>query len=473
IDSVPTIGSSGTISSYRDAFRFFLHGEAMVKQGYDRYTGHIYRIPFMGRWNYVVSGADLIKDIGYTPEDKLSFDEAIRDQIQSDLTMGPELREDPHLIPAVLACLTRNLGRCFPGVRDEVVCAFDDILALEGTDWKLITIMPAMTDIVCRVSNRLFVGLPLCRDPDYLKLSIKHTLNVVICARLISMLPPILRPILGPLLSSRNQNMRAAQRLMGPLVAHRLEMFQEHGSDWPNKPNDLVSWLIDMAEPKQRNVRAIIQRVLVVVMAAIHTSSITFVQALLDLAAYPSYIEPLRDEVESVIKGEGWTKAALGDMHKIDSFLRESQRFNGLGILSMFRKVIHPDGFRFSDGTVLPEGSFVNVAVRAVHHDPKIFPDADVFDGFRFSKMRSEEHPGVFKHHMVTTEPTHLPFGHGKHACPGRFFAATELKAMLAHVVLNYDVRLEHEGARPADRSFATIRVPNRNAKVWFRKRGI
>ncbi|KAJ6609946.1 hypothetical protein B0H10DRAFT_2062526 [Mycena sp. CBHHK59/15] len=133
IDSVPTIGSPGAISSYRDAFRFFLHGEAMVKQGYDRYTGHIYRIPFMGRWNYVVSGADLIKDIGYTPEDKLSFDEAIRDQIQSDLTMGPELRQDPHLIPAVLTCLTRNLGRCFPGVRDEVVCAFDDILALEGT----------------------------------------------------------------------------------------------------------------------------------------------------------------------------------------------------------------------------------------------------------------------------------------------------------------------------------------------------
>lgn len=29
---------------------------------------------------------------------------------------------------------------------------------------------------------------------------------------------------------------------------------------------------------------------------------------------------------------------------------------------------------------------------------------------------------------LVTTSPNHLAFGHGKHACPGRFFAATEIK---------------------------------------------
>ncbi len=57
--------------------------------------------------------------------------------------------------------------------------------------------------------------------------------------------------------------------------------------------------------------------------------------ALLDLAAYPQYIRPLREEVEAVIAVEGWTKAALGKMWKVDSFLKESQRYNGIG-LSMF-----------------------------------------------------------------------------------------------------------------------------------------
>jgi hypothetical protein len=54
---------------------------------------------------------------------------------------------------------------------------------------------------------------------------------------------------------------------------------------------------------------------------------------------------------------------------------------------------------------------------------------------------------------------------------PGRFFAANELKAMLSHVVLNYDVKLEHEGVRPANTWFATACVPNPTAEVMFRKR--
>jgi hypothetical protein len=35
-------------------------------------------------------------------------------------------------------------------------------------------------------------------------------------------------------------------------------------------------------------------------------------------------MEPLREEVTAVIKEEGWTKAGIDKMHKIDSFLRET-----------------------------------------------------------------------------------------------------------------------------------------------------
>jgi cytochrome P450 len=66
----------------------------------------------------------------------------------------------------------------------------------------------------------------------------------------------------------------------------------------------------------------------------------------------------------------------------------------------------------------------------------------------------------------------YLPFGHGRHACPGRFFAATELKGMLAHV-MNYDVKLDESanGVRPLNMHFGFSRVPNTKAKVYFRKR--
>jgi hypothetical protein len=39
----------------------------------------------------------------------------------------------------------------------------------------------------------------------------------------------------------------------------------------------------------------------------------------------------MREEAERVVKKEGWTKAALNSMVKIDSFFRESQRINSNG----------------------------------------------------------------------------------------------------------------------------------------------
>jgi hypothetical protein len=50
--------------------------------------------------------------------------------------------------------------------------------------------------------------------------------------------------------------------------------------------------------------------------------------AIFDLAAYPDHISLMREEAEREVATQGWTKAALGNMHKIDSFLRESMRIN-------------------------------------------------------------------------------------------------------------------------------------------------
>jgi len=43
---------------------------------------------------------------------------------------------------------------------------------------------------------------------------------------------------------------------------------------------------------------------------------------------------------------------------------------------------------------------------------------------------------------FVSTSPNHLVFGHGQHACPGRFFASNEIKIILCHILLKYNRRL-------------------------------
>ncbi|KAJ6613700.1 cytochrome P450 [Mycena sp. CBHHK59/15] len=478
-----TIGPSGVLSSFVGAFRYITHAQSMVQEGYSKHFGSIFHVPLFIHWTHVVTGKDHMLEVGSAADDKLSLEDAITEILQTDYTISSELHTNPYHVGVIRSGMMRNLARRFPDVIDEVRSAFEEVLALDGTEWKLISAYTAMMDIVCRTSNRLFVGLPLSKSPEYQQLNIHYTIDVVVGGQLIRMLPPILRPIIGPFLTSRKRNLRLAERLLGPLINARLQ--DEDPSSRPASfaQNDLISWPLDAATAEEKTVPALAQRILAVNVGAIHTSSMTFTHTIFDLAAYPHYLPPLRSEVEHVVAEEGWSKSALGKMYKIDSFLRESQRMNGLGvrglnctpIVVMPRKVVNAAGFTFSDGTVLPYGSFMEVAAIATHHDAAVYENPDTFDRFRFSWLREAQDKSViFKHHMVTTAAEYLPFGHGRHACPGRprFFAATELKAMLAHVVLNFDVKLDSaDGTRPPNQSVASACIPNRTARLWFKRR--
>ena len=54
---------------------------------------------------------------------------------------------------------------------------------------------------------------------------------------------------------------------------------------------------------------------------------------------------------------------------------------------------------------------------------------------------------------------------------PGRFFAGNEMKAAIAYLIVNYDVCIPGDGLRPANEHYGLSIVPDRNAKVLFRKR--
>ena len=50
-------------------------------------------------------------------------------------------------------------------------------------------------------------------------------------------------------------------------------------------------------------------------------------------------MQPLREEVEEIVEKDGWTEIAVGKMRKVDSFLKECMRMEGLklGNCSHFR----------------------------------------------------------------------------------------------------------------------------------------
>jgi len=64
-----------------------------------------------------------------------------------------------------------------------------------------------------------------------------------------------------------------------------------------------------------------------------------------------------------------------------------------------------------------------------------------------------------------------LSFGAGRHACPGRFFAAMELKVLLAYIICNYDFKLTTDGARPKNTFFSFSCMPDFDTELMFKVR--
>ncbi|KAI5118160.1 hypothetical protein M0805_005782 [Coniferiporia weirii] len=468
---VPAAGSSGLFSSYFGAYEFIESAKSVLIEGYRKYKRGTFKVPGLQHWIVTINDPGNIEEVRKAPDDKFSFGEAISDTIAARWTIGTNIARNHYHQAIIRSQLTRSLGARFEDIKDELTSSFEELIPAKGNEWIAIPALQTVRQIVCRTSNRLLVGLPLCRNQDYVDLNISFTIDVSVTALRISKIPVLLRPIFGALITKTPQSIRRGLKHLGPVFDARRRELEEHGEDWADKPADMITWLLeDAPEDEKCSNTELTKRMLVINFAAIHTSSNTFTHALYYLALErEKYVGPLREEVERVLKEEGWTKVAMTAMRKLDSFMKESLRLNAVNMLVLNRKVLVD--YTLPDGTFLPKGTFVAANAGATHFDDEIYENADVFDGFRFADIRDGVTEESTKHQMISTSPDYLAFGHGRHACPGRFFAVNELKAMMAYVLLMYGIKLETEGIRPANLWMGTRLSPNPAAKVLFRKR--
>lgn len=81
----------------------------------------------------------------------------------------------------------------------------------------------------------------------------------------------------------------------------------------------------------------------------------------------------------------------------------------------------------------------------AANHDNLLHPNPDNFDGFRYYRLRQSGGPSEpARSQFVSSNERDLFFGYGNHACPGRFFAAVEIKLILARFLLDYDIKMRN-----------------------------
>ncbi|KAI0202679.1 cytochrome P450 [Astrocystis sublimbata] len=377
------------------------------------------------------------------------------------------IENDGLLRDTVRVKLTQSLGLVTADLVDETIATTDDVFGTSDK-WATRMIRDDMLEVVARVSSRVFLGPDLCRNRRWLEIAKTYTVDTFALSFLMRMTPAFIRPLAYlavPYSSRLRKSVRDAHKLILPEVEKRKAAVDaaRAAGEKPPKVADTIGWMYDVAKGKNVD---LVSGQLLLTMAAIHTTTEGLCRALLDLCKHPEFVQQLRDEIIDVVGRNGWARTTLYQLRLMDSFLKESSRLTPLSIMSMNRYI--DKTVTLSDGTTLPKGA--RMAVMGDFANPAIYPEPEKFDASRFVSKRQA--PGQENSwQFVTTSASHLNFGHGEHACPGRFFASNEIKIILCHLLLKYDWRFVPDAPEPETRNFESNRSVKPDTQIQASRR--
>ncbi|KAI0525582.1 cytochrome P450 [Xylaria bambusicola] len=480
--------------------RWMFNADALIKDSYCKFRDSVYQIRSTEGVRTIIPPT-LVGELKGLPEDTLSAKTAVSEAMLSEYT---HLSADAHSDVLTLLLKTKathHLQRMVPTLKEELQFILDTEFPV-CEDWTPFRIQPFMVRAVSRLSGRVFVGSTLSRSEEWLQVSVSFAVTAFIAVTKLQFFPPWMRPVAQYFVSELKtirKDLAKAQTMLQPLIEERLSYAD--GSD-QEKPDDFIQWLSDaLPEEEKRNYFIQAKMQLLLSASSIHTTSNLTTDCIYDLAVHQDMQDILRDEVaEAFAEDDAWErKDTIGRLKKMDSFIKESQRLSS-NITSFIRKVMKP--IDLSDGTHLPSGTSVLTPLAGMSSDERYFSDPEVFDGLRFWKLRQQKSPSSTRspspsstsstttHRKSSTSPrssspannsskyqftsigdTNQNFGLGKHACPGRFFAAQEIKIILSYLLLNYDIKLRDGEARPAPVVFMMTKSPSQTTEVLFRRR--
>ncbi|KAJ7721650.1 cytochrome P450 [Mycena maculata] len=218
----------------------------------------------------------------------------------------------------------------------------------------------------------------------------------------------------------------------------------------------IVQRRVDIAHQHGLSVAATARSELSFLFAGIVNTAMTTFWAVLQIFARPALLAAVRAELAPALVGDGMCQLSMDALNSaacptLDAVVRECLR---VGSDNYSTRLVKSDTV-LAGQWHLTAGAVVQIAGGVIHADAGIWgADADVFNPARFLKLGEggrKVHPAAFR-----------AFGGGKTLCPGRHFAMHEIRALIAMVVLTFDL----EAADPGAGSGPGITVPLKEDRV-------
>ncbi|KAI1326875.1 cytochrome P450 [Xylariaceae sp. FL0255] len=456
--------------SLRTRWKFIRDCDKLYMEGYEKYAkkGKSSLVPGLG--------VPLAQ-----PEKALSHVESTLELNQAIYSLGHrKYSADGWQGDLVKTKLNASLESICSALNDELGTAFAQYFGTDTENWKEIDLLAVIRMVVGQAASRFTVGLPMSRDPVYLKESFHIVDRLVITAGATGGSPRLLQPLIGRLSSLGIDGIISKIKdTFKQTYEERLEIVEVPNYDGP-EPNDHLQMMMRFAQKERPH--ELMTSTSLLSFVSMHQTSIqvtNFLLNILDSDKEYNTIAVLQDGVKRILGDDpNWAKGKVQQMVRADSAARETMRLHSFGNHSVLRKVM-VDGLVTEDGIALLKGSMISFLAFPPQVEEATYDDPLKYDPFRYSRVREAAadpgtgKPGASHLSFVSTSPDHLPFSHGRHACPGRFLIDFELKMIMAFVLMNYEIEFpaEYNGKRPQNIWIAEANMPPPGVKLRLKRR--
>jgi ent-kaurene oxidase len=179
------------------------------------------------------------------PESQLSSKQEIRNLFQGRYT---GIGYNSHtMVNTVKIDLTRHISKTLEALQDEMKFAAEHNIG-SCEDWTPIPLYPTLLRIVALISGRVFVGLPLSRNEDWIRISINFTIVSFKASQKFGSIPAWKRPFAVPFCEETRairKHRAEAVHLLTPIIQQRVSDMKNPSFD---RPSDMIQWALENAE---------------------------------------------------------------------------------------------------------------------------------------------------------------------------------------------------------------------------------